>query len=599
MTQLLVIAVATFISEDLTCIATGALIAAGKIGFFQGALACVVGIYFGDLLLYFAGRFMGRLILRWRPLRRLLTNEKLDAASLWLEKRGAGVVILSRFTPGLRLPTYVAAGLLKTRFWSFALYFLLAAVLWTPVLVGAAALLGKSLPRLSFAGPAILLVAVPLRKFRPSWQSRRCMVGWFRRRTRWEFWPPWLVYIPLVPYILFQGIKHRSPALFTAANPGIPSGGFVGESKSAMLANLDRVPDFILVSKALPETMRIQVALEFMADRGLSFPIVLKPDVGERGTGVEIVRSGRELASYLAVAIGDTIVQKYVAGMEFGIFYYRYPGEPEGRIFSITEKRFPLLIGDGVSTIAELVLRDERAVCLADLYLGRLKRSADDVPVAGELVPLAELGSHCRGAVFLDGAKLETVFLRSAVDAIARNFSGFHFGRFDVRSESIEDLQNGRFEVLELNGVSAEATHIYDPSVRLLEAYRVLFRQWGIAFEIGATNRNLGHQPMLMRDFIAMLRNSGAKSPSTGSVELRPGGVHGPVHQRCDFGHSNQRREVSKLSTCTIPSESPTKVDNGDSRRDRSVLQAENPRGNLPGSSERVRIPDEEYGEDA
>ena len=146
MTQLLLLAVAMFISEDLTCIATGALIAAGKIGFFQGALACVVGIYFGDLLLYFAGRFMGRLILRWRPLRRLLTNEKLDAASLWLEKRGAGVVILSRFTPGLRLPTYVAAGLLKTRFWSFALYFLLAAVLWTPVLVGAAALLGKSPP---------------------------------------------------------------------------------------------------------------------------------------------------------------------------------------------------------------------------------------------------------------------------------------------------------------------------------------------------------------------------------------------------------------------------------------------------------------------
>ena len=177
MTQFLLIALSTFISEDLTCIATGALIAAGKIGFLPGALACVAGIYFGDLLLYLAGRFIGRPILRWRPLRRLLTNEKLDAASLWLEKRGAGVVILSRFTPGLRLPTYVAAGLLKTRFWTFLFYFLLAALLWTPALVGAAALLGTSLPRLSFAGPAILLVAVPLRKLQPGWQTWRRLLA--------------------------------------------------------------------------------------------------------------------------------------------------------------------------------------------------------------------------------------------------------------------------------------------------------------------------------------------------------------------------------------------------------------------------------------
>src|SRR5262245_34742305 len=127
MTQFLLIAAATFISEDLTCITTGALIAAGKIGFIPGALACIAGIYLGDLVLYFAGRFIGRPILCWSPLRRLLTDKKLDYASNWLAQRGAGVVILSRFTPGLRLPTYFAAGILRTHFWTFSLYFLLAA----------------------------------------------------------------------------------------------------------------------------------------------------------------------------------------------------------------------------------------------------------------------------------------------------------------------------------------------------------------------------------------------------------------------------------------------------------------------------------------
>src|SRR5438309_12124931 len=98
MGQFLLLALATFVSEDLTCIATGGLIAARKIGFIPGVLACVVGIYVGDLLLYFAGRLIGRPILRWKPVRRILTDEKLDRASHWLAERGAGVVIVSRFT---------------------------------------------------------------------------------------------------------------------------------------------------------------------------------------------------------------------------------------------------------------------------------------------------------------------------------------------------------------------------------------------------------------------------------------------------------------------------------------------------------------------
>jgi membrane protein DedA with SNARE-associated domain len=496
MTQFLLIAAATFASEDLTCISTGALIAAGKIGWMPGVVACLFGIYVGDLLLYFAGRMIGRSLLR-----RFIASEKLDRASQWLVERGARVVVLSRFTPGLRLPTYIAAGLLKTRFWTFSFYFLLAAILWTPVLVGSAALLGKKLPSKGLAGPAIVLIGINLRKRIPGWQARRRLIGWFRRRTRWEFWPPCLAYIPVVPYILFLGIKHRCLTLFTAANPGIPSGGFVGESKSAILSHLVCVPEWTTVNEA-------HEVYEFMSRHSLSYPVVLKPDVGERGAGVMIARTAADVGAYFdCIHHPKTIVQKYVAGMEFGVFYYRYPGEAEGRIFSITEKHFPVVIGDGSSTIRELVLRDERAVCLANLYLSRLKRPAEDVPGTGEAVPLAELGSHCKGAIFLDGARLETAALRSVIDAIARNFPGFYFGRFDVRSKSVAAFERGQFEILELNGVTAEATHIYDPSVNLLEAYQVLFGQWRIAFEIGARNRQLGKPPMPVDGLVALLRS--------------------------------------------------------------------------------------------
>jgi hypothetical protein len=259
--------------------------------------------------------------------------------------------------------------------------------------------------------------------------------------------------------------------------------------------------EFELVLACLPVDARTRQVKEFHA-----FPVVLKPDVGERGTGVAIVRNDRELAAYFETTSGDAIAQRYVTGPEFGIFYYRYPGETEGRILSITEKRFPFVIGDGSSTIADLVLKDERAVCLADLYLSRLRRRPDEVPAAGEVVPLAEIGSHCRGAIFLDGAHLETDALRAAVDRVARGFPGFYFGRFDLRSPSLEALRAGRFTILELNGVSAEATHIYDPAVPVREAYRVLFQQWRIAFEIGAHNRDAGWLPMTLGEFVALLR---------------------------------------------------------------------------------------------
>jgi hypothetical protein len=362
--------------------------------------------------------------------------------------------------------------LLQTRFSTFALYISLAAI---------AVLFGKGL--------------------RPDWQTRRRLLGCFRRWTRWEFWPPWLAYIPVVPYIVFLGIKRRSLTLFTAANPGIPSGGFVGESKSGILSRLARVPAWTTVTDAAS-------VYEFMSSQRLSYPIVLKPDVGERGSGVVIARSGGDVAAYFESGVPKTIVQQYVAGMEFGVFYYRYPGQSEGQIFSITEKRFPAVVGNGSSTIAELILRDKRAICLADLYLSRLKRPADHVPVVGESVALAELGSHCRGALFLNGARLKTEALRRAIEEALRGFPGFHIGRFDIRAESMEELGRGRFAILELNGVSAEATHIYDPSVTLLEAYRVLFEQWRIAFEIGARNRRLGHNPMALREFIALVKRS-------------------------------------------------------------------------------------------
>ena len=182
-----------------------------------GVLACAFGIFFGDLLLYFAGRWLGRPILRWGPVRRFLTDSKVDRASAWLAQRGARVMLASHFTPGLRLPTYFAAGMLRTNFFTFAGYFFLAAAVWTPLLVGGTAWLGNgvrhTLAYLPVGGLALVL-------------ARRA--PGLRKLARWEFWPVWLAYVPLIPWWIWLAIRYRSLTVFMDANPGIPRGGLVG-----------------------------------------------------------------------------------------------------------------------------------------------------------------------------------------------------------------------------------------------------------------------------------------------------------------------------------------------------------------------------------
>ncbi len=126
------VVIGTLVTEDLTCIAVGALVAQGRLEFLPGTLACFVGIYIGDLMLFVAGRLLGRRALGHWPLKRFLSEARVEHCSRWFQQKGPMVIFLSRFMPGMRLPTYFAAGVLRTGFLRFSGWFFLAAALWTP-----------------------------------------------------------------------------------------------------------------------------------------------------------------------------------------------------------------------------------------------------------------------------------------------------------------------------------------------------------------------------------------------------------------------------------------------------------------------------------
>ncbi len=513
------LAVATFASEDLACISAGVLAAQGRIDLTTAILACFAGIFVGDVVTMLAGRWLGRGALQRAPLRWWIKPADVERAGRGFAKRETAAIFISRFVPGSRVATYFTAGMLSRRPWWIVICLALAAALWVPLLVGASMLLGGTFVEQLFTGNvlinlvlAALAIATLLRLARAlaTHRGRRLMAGAWARWTQWEFWPMWLFYPPVVAYIAWLTLRHRG-LTFTAANPAIPASGLVGESKIDILRALNDSEGFVARADVIRLTgtleQRIEHASAFMTRLGLSYPVALKPDIGERGSGVSIARDDGQLATHLRDAREDTIIQEYVPGHEFGVFYLRRPGDAHGRIFRITDKRMPVLTADGARTLGQLILDDARAVAMAEIYIEQQGDAAERVPTAGERVQLVELGTHCRGAIFLDGTALATPALEAAIERISRRFDGFFFGRYDIRTPDLAAFQRGEgFKVIELNGVTSEATSIYDPKHSLLDAYRTLFEQWRMAFEIGSANLRAGAQPLGWRPLLRLLR---------------------------------------------------------------------------------------------
>jgi len=315
------------------------------------------------------------------------------------------------------------------------------------------------------------------------------------RAKRWEFWPAWLFYPPVFAYIVLRCLRSPYLTPFTAVNPGLEASGFVGERKHQALRPLQQnapelCAEFELVK--LEETDDRFLHVRAFAGR-VGYPIVLKPDIGQRGRGVAVIRDAKQAADYLAGAPGDVIVQRYISGAEFGVFAYRDSRSHRIEILSITHKCFPEVTGDGRRTLAELIHDDARARLISPLLWQKFAGRIHQVPLAGERISLVEIGAHCRGSLFLDAMHLNTEALRATIAYIFDAVPGYHFGRIDLRCPDEGALQAGvGLKVLELNGVTAEAAHIYQPGTPLLEGWRSMFEQWRLAIEIGEANARAG-----------------------------------------------------------------------------------------------------------
>lgn len=326
MLQGVLLLLSTFVLEDVAAVGAGWMLASGVLTWPTAFWACFVGIWLGDLGQYALARLAGRSWFERSSLRRHVG--RVQRSETWFARHGSVVLVLSRLLPGTRLPTYLAAGFLRLPWFRFLVITGATSLGWTALVLRLSQPLGSHLasmldvlgqagwPTLLGLGLMLGLLRVSGRAAHPNLRVRLAAL-WGRWR-RWEFWPPWLFYFPVALHALRLGWKHRGLTVPTLANPGMFSGGLIGESKMATLRELVATsPELTAEAGLLPEGTveeRLRALREILDPHGIPYPLVMKPDVGQRGVGVRLFRSEHQALAYLRRTRAPLLVQRYAEG---------------------------------------------------------------------------------------------------------------------------------------------------------------------------------------------------------------------------------------------------------------------------------------------
>lgn len=316
----------------------------------------------------------------------------------------------------------------------------------------------------------------------------------FKKITNWEYWPSTLFYVPLLSYAFYLAIKARSFGFFSAVNPGIEGSGNGLESKykTIQLLPSNYCPITIYVEKG----ENIQDILSKIAKNNIEFPLIIKPDIGFRGLLVTKIKNEIELSGYLKKYNSiNLIIQEFVNYQhECGIFYHRLPGEKTGKITSVTLKKYLTVVGNGNSTLLELMMNNERAKHYSDLIKEINKDILETIPKNAEEVILNVIGNHSKGTQFINGNHLINKELDNFLDNLNAKIEGWYYGRIDLKYNNFEELLKGEnLKIIEINGVISEPTHIYDPSKgTYFTALKSIKNHWKIMYKIGVKNKKLG-----------------------------------------------------------------------------------------------------------
>jgi membrane protein DedA with SNARE-associated domain len=471
-----------FAHEDLAIILGGYIVVNKIMPVGLVALCIYGGMVASDFALYGIGAGARRL--PW--LTRLAVDDRVRGVGDMLKRNMFGLVAFCRVVPGVVYIAFVACGWMRVPLGRFTVASLLVSALYLPLMLCIVVFFGDALDDRAglWTWPFLLCVLVAIGFLRrqvfafqePSQgaettghRGMAALVGLARKMTLAERIPTKLFYLPLAVSWIGFGLRHRSLTLPTAANPGHPAGGWWGASRSNYLRDVAApecrwIADFVVVQRSTGlRTLYadLELARQSLSAVGLGFPLIAKPDTGRPvARRIDDVSALRDYLRQFPV--GKKLILQRLVPYEgrATVLYARLPGTRSGRILSL-------------------------AVC-AD---GRRR----------------------------DARRHITPELEARMDAIARSMREFHYGRFELRFASLDDLERGEsLSVVEINGI--EAVDARDPLLPFVEIFRRSVDRQRIMFLIGEKNRARGFKPVGCVNVLkSLIRGSrlGRRSPAS------------------------------------------------------------------------------------
>lgn len=317
----------------------------------------------------------------------------------------------------------------------------------------------------------------------------------FKRITKWESWPFKIIYAPLVPFWLGYILRSRAVWFFTPSNPKLTFGGLDGEPKKEMYN--------LLPPELYPSTFNVLPGEPFtnilskLQDKGIVYPMVVKPEVGCAGVLFRKIDTEAELRTYHDKVPVEYIVQSLVTyQMEVSVFYIRYPDEEKGTVTGFLHKVPMSIVGDDFHTVEQLVLLHPKAGKRVGELHSKHKQKWHTVLPAGQKYMLSHAANHNRGAHFIDLKEHIDDKLVAVFDELSHRINDFFYGRYDILCNSVEDLKEKKnFSILEYNGCGAEPNHIYDTGYTLKQAYKEILKHWKALYKVSACNKKQGILP--------------------------------------------------------------------------------------------------------
>ncbi len=328
----------------------------------------------------------------------------------------------------------------------------------------------------------------------------------------WNFCPWPVQFLPVITKFF------RDWGKINAVNPTLSGfSGLMGMSKIEMNQKLaEPFRPRNLFFKTLPKSR--EILEQFFREKygePPNYPVIFKPNVGERASGVNFVRADqideflqpsprlppslklRRTSRMTGVGnqnLTEIIFEEFIeTELEFGLSWIRNPHTEELEILSLVQKKTPRILGDGQKTLRELILEK-----CAELNLDKSREkkilagfSADELAekIVGEK-NIVRTASVSYGTSFqkinLSASQKEKLI--KLIPQLLENFAGIYAGRFDLKANNLEELLRGKCKILEMNGVGGTPLEIYDNDFSIPERYEVLFNYFFKVLEIADQN---------------------------------------------------------------------------------------------------------------